>query len=132
MHQLQHIVHTLFDLLAADVGNVHGKGDVFVDGHAGDEAEILKDDAHLAAQIGDLVPPHPGDVPPIHKDLACGGGLLPQDELEQGGFACAGVAQQEDELAVVHMEIDILQRELAAPFIFFGNVFKIDHEGICS
>ena len=128
MHQLQHVAHPLFDLFAADVGHMHGKGDVLIHRHTGDEAEILEDNAHLAAQVGDLAAAHPGHVPAVHKHLALAGHFLAENELEQGGFARAGVAQQEHELAVVHMEVNILQRQLAALFIFFGNVFKIYHE----
>ena len=52
--QLQHVGHTLLDLLTADVGDVHRKRDVLVNGHRGDEPEILKNNAHLAAQVGHL------------------------------------------------------------------------------
>ena len=68
----------------------------------------------------------------VHQDTALAGLLFPEDELEQGGFACAGVAQQEDELAVVHMEVDVLQRGLRALFILLGNMFKINHQFSCS
>ena len=132
MDQLQHVGHTLLDLSAADVGHVHGERDVLIDRHGGDEAEVLKDDAHLTAQIGDLVAADLRNILAVHQDTALAGLLLPEDELEQGGFACAGVAQQEDELAVVHMEVDVLQRGLRALFILLGNMFKIDHQFSCS
>ncbi len=93
---------------------MHGKGDVLIHRHTGDEAEILEDNAHLAAQVGDLVAAHPGHVPAVHKHLALAGHFLAENQLEQGGFARAGMAQQEHELAVVHMEVHILQRQLAA------------------
>ena len=40
-----------------------------------------------------------------------------RNQLEQGGFACAGVTQQKDELAFIHMEVDILQRKAALSLI---------------
>ena len=73
----------------------------------------------MAAQAGNILAQH--------GHLTGGGQLLAQNQLEQGGFARAGVAQQKHELAFIHMEVDILQCQAAALFIFFGNVFKIDH-----
>ena len=128
MHQLQHIVDPLLDVLLADVGNVHRKGDVLVDRHGRDEAEVLKDDAHLAAEIGHFAPAQPGDILAVHEHAALCGQLLPEDELEQGGLACTGVSYQKDELAVCHMEIDVLQRGLVAPLVYLGDMFKIYHE----
>ena len=128
MHQLQHIVDPLLDVLLADVGDVHRKGDVLVDRHGRDEAEVLKDDAHLAAEIGHFAPAQPGDILAVHEHAALCGQLLPEDELEQGGLACTGVSHQKDELAVCHMEVDVLQRGLVAPLVYLGDMFKIYHE----
>ena len=128
MHQLQHIVDPFLNVLLADVGNVHRKGDVLVDRHGRDKAEVLKDDAHLAAEIGHFAPAQPGDILAVHEHAALCGQLLPEDELEQGGLACTGVSHQKDELAVRHMEVDVLQRGLVAPLVYLGDVFKIYHE----
>ena len=118
MHQLQHVIHAVGDLLVLHVGDVHGKGDVLIHRHGRDEAEILEDDAHLTAQIGHLMAAQVGNVLAQHGHLALGGGLLPQDELQQGGFARAGMAQQKHELAFVHVEVDVFQRQRPALFIF--------------
>ena len=123
MHQFQHVLHTVTDLLALDIGDVHGKSDVLVHSHGGDQTEILKDNAHLTAQIRHLMAAQPGNILAQHSHLAFAGQLLAQQQLEQGGFACAGMAQQEHELTVVHMEVDIVQCQRSAPFIFLGNVF---------
>ena len=69
-----------------------------------------------------------GHVLAVHKDLAAGSPLLPQDQLEQCRFARAAVAQQKYELAVVHMEVDVFQRGLLAVLVLLRNVFKVDHE----
>ena len=115
--KLQHVIHALLDLLVPDVGNMHGKGNVLVNGHGGDEPEILKDDAHLTAQVGDLAAAQAGNILPIHQHAALGGGLLAQDQLEQGGFARARVTQQKNKLAVIHMEVDILQGRLCVVLV---------------
>ena len=52
-----------------------------------------------------------GNVLAQHGHLALGGQFFAEDQLQQGGFARAGVTQQKDELAVVDMEVDILQRQ---------------------
>ena len=102
---------------------MHGKGDVFVHSHGGDQPEILKDNAHLTAQIRHLMAVQAGNILAQNGHLALTGQLFAQQQLEQGGFACAGMAQQEHELAVVHMEVDIVQCQRSASFIFLGNVF---------
>ncbi len=68
---------------------MHGKRHILVDRHGGDETEILEDDAHLTAQVGDLAAAQAGNILPVHQHAALGGGLLAQDQLEQGGFARA-------------------------------------------
>ena len=130
MYQLQHIIHPVPDLLCTHVGNVHGKGHILIDRHGGDQPEVLKDDTHLPAQIGHLAAPQPCHILAVHKNLALTGQHFPQDQLEQGGFACTGVTYQENELARVHMQADILQRETSAPLVLHRNVFKINHERI--
>src|SRR5699024_11047307 len=97
------------DLFFGDVGHVHGKGHVLVDGHAGDQAEVLEDDPHLPAYVGDLVFFQGGNVVAVDIHLALGGQDLAQDQLEQGGFARARVPQQKDELARPCLEVDVLQ-----------------------
>ena len=62
MHQLQHVIHAVGDLLVLHVGDVHGKGDVLIHRHGRDEAEILEDDAHLTAQIGHLMAAQVGNA----------------------------------------------------------------------
>ena len=52
-----------------------------------------------------------------HVNAALGGGLLAQDQLEQGGFARARVTQQKNKLAVIHMEVDILQGRLCVVLV---------------
>ena len=128
MHQLQHVVDALFDVFFADVGDMHGKRHILVDRHGGDEAEILEDDAHLAAKERHFAPAQPGDVLAVHHDAALGGQLFAEDELEQSGLAGAGVAHQKDELAVVYMEVDVLQSGSITPFVYLGDMFKIYHE----
>ena len=60
---------------------------------------------------------------PLDEDFAARNRLQLVQRAQIGGFACAGMAQQEHELAVVHMEVDIVQCQRSAPFIFLGNVF---------
>lgn len=71
---------------------MHGKRHILVDRHGGDEAEILEDDAHLAAKERHFAPAQPGDVLAVHHDAALGGQLFAEDELEQSGLAGTGVA----------------------------------------
>ena len=117
MHQLQNVLHAGTDLLVGHVEDMHGKGHILVHGHTWDQPEILKDDAHLTAQVGDLAAAQAGNILPVHQHAALGGGLLAQDQLEQGGFARARVTQQKNKLAVIHMEVDILQGRLCVVLV---------------
>ena len=46
--------YAVLDLFGRDVRHAHGEGDILIDGHGGDQAEILEHNAHLAAQVGHL------------------------------------------------------------------------------
>jgi len=40
--------------------------------------------------------------------------MQPRDQVEQGGFAAAGVSDQRDEFAARNLEVDILERDKSA------------------
>ena len=125
-HQAQNIGHPLFDLVLRDVGYAHGEGHIFIHAHGGNQAEILKNHAHAAAQIGHLAFFHDGKIQPIHQHPAAGGLLFPQDQLDKGGLACAGVAQHKHKVALADAQVHMLQRMVAA-FVIFGDILEYDH-----
>ena len=50
-HQIEHIRHALFDRGSGFSDRAHRESDVIEDVHLFDESEVLKNDAHMAAQI---------------------------------------------------------------------------------
>ena len=109
MHQLQNVLHAGTDLLAGHIEHMHGIGHVLVHGHAGDQPEILKDDAHLTAQVRDLVAAQLGYVLAQHGLLTGGRQSLPQDQLEQGGFACTVRSHKHMSFTRLNIKINIVQ-----------------------
>ena len=128
-HKGQGKGHAGLDVLGGNVGDAHGKCHVFIHRHGGDEAEILEHHAHLPAQERHLFALDLVQVLPVDGDGAAGGPLLHLHQLDEGGFARAGMAQHPDKLALIDMQTDVLQRHILGImcFIRFGNVFKIDH-----
>ena len=101
---------------ALDGGAVDGCGaqaDVRFE-RAGEQERILQDDAELAAQILHV---QFADVDAVEQDLAALDVVEAQQELNGGGFAGAGVADDGDGLAGLDAEGDIAQNP-----IFFAGI----------
>ena len=97
-----------FPFLGAD--DAHGESDVVVDLHLGYEAEILENYAELAAVVRDAPVFHRVEIFAADDDFALGSGLFTHDELEERAFARSRSAQNEHELAVVDLDVKVLQR----------------------
>ena len=108
--QGQNIWDAGFDLFGRNVGHAHGESHILVHCHGGDQAEILEDDTHLAAQIRHLAAFHLGKVLTVDDDAALGGLFFHLDQFEEGGFARTGMAKDKDELAVLDLDIDVIER----------------------
>ncbi|MDT4879435.1 hypothetical protein FQZ97_1151110 [compost metagenome] len=54
------------------------------------------------------------DLTAVEDDPAGGGLVQAGDDVQNGGFAAAGVADQGDELALVDAQVDVLQRAVKA------------------
>ena len=108
--QGQNIWDAGFDLFGRNVGHAHGESHILVHCHGGDQAEILEDDTHLAAQIRHLAALHLGKVLTVDDDAALGGLFFHLDQFEKGGFARTGMAKDKDELAVLDLDIDVIER----------------------
>ena len=124
--QIEHIGHALFDGGSALADRTHGKRHVVKDVHLVDQAEVLKDDAHMAAKIRHMALFQAGKLVAVDGDFARGRDLLTHNQLEKGAFARARSAHDEHELALVDVQGDVVQR-IGAVGIGFGYVFKINH-----
>src|SRR5207247_1655850 len=79
---------------------------VLPDGQPREQRCLLKDETSLGRGGSNAVAERP--------DLAAGFVLETGDEIEQRALAAAGRAEQHDELARFHVEIDIAQRDVRA------------------
>jgi hypothetical protein len=85
----------------ADARDLQRREDVFERRHRRDEMERLEDEAELAAaQGGQSVLAHRGDLLAVDEDAAGGRRVEPGDEAEQRGLARARGADDGDELPV--------------------------------
>jgi hypothetical protein len=91
-------------------GDVVGELDIGLRGDSGKQVEALEDETNLGAtQAGALRVGEAGEVLALNDERAgCGGGEAAED-VEEGGFAGAGGADDGDELAGVDGEVDVAQ-----------------------
>ena len=95
------------------------------------EFEVL---AHRVARIERILLQHQrhvalgrapvGDVDAVDEDLAGGRLLQPGDQAQRRRLAGAGLAEQHEELAVGDVEVEVLQRGVAAEGL--GDVLELD------
>ena len=112
--------------LALLTRNVHvGRQHVLDGGGAGDQIVGLEDHADLAAIAahGPALEGH--DVGAVHDELAAGHVDHAVDGADQGGFACAGQADDGHKFALVNGQVDILQA-LDAVGIYLIYMLKLD------
>ena len=125
--ELDHLRDDLGDQVARASGHLEGEGHVLVDGLVGEQPEVLEDGADLAAQLGHLPVREPGDVLAGDVDRALRRPLLAQDQSQQGRLARTRGPDQEDELALVDLERDVVERWPRLARIDLGDVVQPDH-----
>src|SRR5262249_29730181 len=82
-----------------DAHDLHRREDVFVGRERGDQVERLKDEADQpAAQLGQFVLGHSGDLAPAQTDAARSRRVESGDQAEQRRFAATRRADDRDEL----------------------------------
>jgi hypothetical protein len=107
-------------------GDDQGQGDVVEHRAVKQQVMVLKDEADLAAYIGNSAPADIRHVLPVQKDLAARTALDQCNELEQGAFPGSGMPGQERHRAFLHVEADIVQR-LETAGKAFADVGESDH-----
>ena len=91
-------------------GDLGDQGDVLAGGQAGDQVVELEDEADVLAAVarqGGVV--GGGQVVVAVADGAAGGHVQAAEDVEQRRFAAAGRPEQDDELALVQVEVDAAQ-----------------------
>ena len=104
MQDLGGAAHLGIDLGLAPAAELQPEGDVAIDRHMRIEGIGLED--HGDAPLGgrQLI-----DPPPADGKLARADRLQPGDDAQQRGLAAARGADEDAELAILHLEIDVVQ-----------------------
>ena len=99
----QHLADAALDLAVLDLLAAQAEGDVLVDREVREEGVVLED--------GVDVPPvrrQPGHVLAVQLDQAGRRLLEAADHAQRRGLAAAGRPQEGEELAVAHLEVDVV------------------------
>ena len=95
------LAHLALDDVRLLAGHLEGEGDVAAHAHVRVERVGLEHHGEAALRRADL-----GDVLAVDENLARGHVLEAGDEPQEGRLAAAGGADEDDELAVLDVEID--------------------------
>src|SRR5438093_872937 len=119
------------DLAPRRAQHAQHEGHVLVDGAAGQQLGVLKDDADRAPQRRHLDTGERADVLVQDLHLALGGDVVAVEESQQRGLAGAAGAAQRAELTLAHAEGDIGQRrDLHRPDgVDLPYTVKLNHGG---
>ena len=107
-------------------GHLQGERDVLADGLGRQELEVLEHDADLAPHVRHLAPRQLGEVVAVEGDRALRRQLVADQELHERGLAGPGRADEEDEVALGHDEVDVLER-VAAVRVGLRHVVEDEH-----
>ena len=108
-NQLQYLCRLLHPGGLLDPLHLEAIGDVVDNSPVGEQPEMLKHHAHLvAAQLQELLVVHGDHVLPIDNYMTIGGLDEARQAPDQGGFAAARQTHDHKDLALAHIEGDIL------------------------
>src|SRR5262245_21604403 len=113
-----------------DAHDLHRREDVFVGRERGYQMERLKDEAYQpAAQLGQFVFVHSGDLAPAETDAARSRRVESGDQAEQSRFAAARRADDRDELTAWYVQIQRVQdgQSLRPARDNFGDICELNH-----
>ena len=125
IHQIQDFSHSFLDLFSGGAHHFHGKGDIFPDGHLGQQAVVLEhaaDEAAVGRHLSVLEMTH---VNAVHDDFSAGGNNLRVEQLDHGGLARTGSANEIDEFTGVDGQIHVVDGVYAVR-IGFHHIFQLN------
>ena len=125
--QLEGLGDQVLDLLARLADHLEREGDVLGDGLVGQQPEVLEDGADVAAQPRHLPAGEPVDLLAGDVDPARGGAVLPQHQAQEGRLAGARGADQEDELALLDVDRDVVEGGVGVAGVGLGDLLEANH-----
>ena len=115
---LRHLALNHLEPLALHLERI---GDIFVDRARRQQFEVLEDAANVAAQLGHLRAFEGAKRLATHLDVAVRRIDFLQQQLDEGRLARARRADEEDPLALVDLQRDVIQPD---------NVARVDHGAV--
>ena len=113
-------VYLFLDFRLIQLLDLQAECDVVPHRHRGKQGVALEHDADVALLYG-----HAGDVLPLHVHAAGRGLDEPGDGAQRGGLAAAGGPQEGEELPLLHVNVDGMQRYKIIEFDH--DVLQLDH-----
>src|SRR6266508_677173 len=124
--QLEHLRDGPLDRVPARPDDLQREGHVLAHGLVGKQLEVLEDAADRAPQGGHLPGGEAVELLAGHPDPARGGPFLLGEQAQEGRLAGAGLAHDEDELALVDLDRDIVEGLDVGP-VGLADVVELDH-----
>src|SRR4029077_517903 len=127
----QQLAGAVVHRLARPAAKVQRQTDVLEGRERGQQVEELKDEPDLVApHFRQLVVGQPGKRGAVDADLAGGRAIETADEIEEGGFAGAGRADDRDQLTAGNREGDVVEGDdVALAGEVFGDRVELDGGG---
>ncbi|MCY1366625.1 hypothetical protein D9M69_535290 [compost metagenome] len=124
LQQLGHARHLGVDLGGRQLADLQAEGDVLAHAHGRVQRVGLEHHGDVP-----VLGAHAADVGVVDHDRAAADALQPGDAVHQGGFAAARRADQDEELAGVDLQLDVLQgvRQAAAVGLVHIAQFEGSH-----
>ena len=123
----EHLGHRLLDESARRPDDLQRERDVLEHGLGRQQPEVLEHRADVAAEVRHLAIRQRAQVAAEDDDAAVARRLLAQDEPQTRRLARARRADEEDELAAEHLEVDIAQGGLRGAAKALRDVLEPDH-----
>ena len=101
--------------------------DVLADGLVRQQPEVLEDGADRAAQPRHLPAGEPVDLLAGDVDAARGGTRLAQHQAQEGGLAGPRGPDEEDELALLHVDRHLVEGSVAHAGVGLGDLLEANH-----
>ena len=124
--ELEDLGHALVDHMLGLADHLEREPDVLEHGLVLQELEVLEDRPDVPAQVRHLPRGELGQVLAGDVDLALGRLLLLEQKADERALPGAGLAHDEDELTLLDLDGDVLERRRAVP-VHLRDVLKTDH-----